>query len=129
VVSGSECDMTAPSAGRMMEGPGGAPLFDLRVRDGCRQSVFRSYDFRYIDPPNLTVLTGARRPGRPGRAHLQARGLPLKKAGSHDPWLDQSGADVERLDLCGQRSRIPVLFEHGVGCRSADSPPAAGTRG
>jgi choline dehydrogenase len=45
--------------GRMMEGAGGASIFDLRVRDGCRQSVFRSYVFPYMDRPNLTVLTGA----------------------------------------------------------------------
>jgi choline dehydrogenase len=31
--------------GRMMEGAGGCSLFDLRVRDGKRQSVFRSYTF------------------------------------------------------------------------------------
>jgi choline dehydrogenase len=45
--------------GRMMEGEGGASIFDLRARDGCRQSVFRSYVFPYMDRPNLTVLTGA----------------------------------------------------------------------
>jgi choline dehydrogenase len=45
--------------GRMMEGDGGASILDLRVRDGYRQSVFRSYVFPYMDRPNLTVLTGA----------------------------------------------------------------------
>src|SRR6202008_655462 len=45
--------------GRMMEGAGGASIFDLRARDGYRQSVFRSYVFPYMDRPNLTVLTGA----------------------------------------------------------------------
>jgi choline dehydrogenase len=45
--------------GRMMEGEGGASLLDLRVRDGKRQSVFRSYTFPYMDRPNLTVLTHA----------------------------------------------------------------------
>ena len=45
--------------GRMMEGDGGASLLDLRVRDGKRQSVFRSYTFPYMDRPNLTVLTHA----------------------------------------------------------------------
>src|ERR1700719_3610021 len=45
--------------GRMMEGEGGAAILDLRVRDGYRQSVFRSYVFPYLDRPNLTVLTGA----------------------------------------------------------------------
>src|SRR5467141_4325473 len=45
--------------GRMMEGAGGCSFFDLRVRDGKRQSVFRSYTFPYMDRPNLTVLTHA----------------------------------------------------------------------
>ena len=43
--------------GRMMEGDGGASILDLRVRDGKRQSVFRSYTFPYMDRDNLTVLT------------------------------------------------------------------------
>src|SRR5262249_6676396 len=45
--------------GRMMEGAGGASIADLRVHDGKRQSVFRSYVFPYLGRPNLTVLTGA----------------------------------------------------------------------
>jgi choline dehydrogenase len=45
--------------GRMMEADGGASILDLRVRDGKRQSVFRSYSFPYMDRSNLTVLTHA----------------------------------------------------------------------
>src|SRR6202011_2233212 len=45
--------------GRMMEGDGGASILDLCVRDGKRQSVFRSYAYPYMDRPNLTVLTHA----------------------------------------------------------------------
>jgi choline dehydrogenase len=45
--------------GRMMEGAGGSSILDLRIRDGKRQSVFRSYTFSYMDRPNLTVLTHA----------------------------------------------------------------------
>src|SRR5499427_3526709 len=45
--------------GRMMENGGGASILDLIVRDGRRQSVFRSYTFPYMDRPNLTVLTHA----------------------------------------------------------------------
>src|SRR6266853_1860141 len=45
--------------GRMMEGDGGASIIDLRVRDGKRLSVFRTYTFPYMDRPNLTVLTHA----------------------------------------------------------------------
>src|SRR5580658_7056551 len=43
--------------GRLMEGDGGASILDLRVRDGKRLSVFRTYAFPYMDRPNLTVLT------------------------------------------------------------------------
>ena len=35
--------------GRMMEADGGASILDLRVRNGNRQSVFRSYTFPYMD--------------------------------------------------------------------------------
>src|SRR3979490_879762 len=45
--------------GRLMEGDGGASVLDLRVRDGKRLSVFRTYVFPYMDRPNLTVLTHA----------------------------------------------------------------------
>jgi choline dehydrogenase len=45
--------------GRMMEGAGGCSLLDVRLRDGKRQSVFRSYTFPYMDRPNLTVLAHA----------------------------------------------------------------------
>lgn len=45
--------------GRMMEGEGGASIFDLLIRDGKRQSMLRSYTFPYMDRPNLTVLTHA----------------------------------------------------------------------
>jgi choline dehydrogenase-like flavoprotein len=42
--------------GRMMEADDGASVPDMRIRDGKRQSVFRSYVFPYMDRPNLTVL-------------------------------------------------------------------------
>jgi len=45
--------------GRMMEAGGGASVPDMRIRDGKRQSVFRSYVFPYMDRPNLTVLSHA----------------------------------------------------------------------
>src|SRR5215510_4987820 len=42
--------------GRMMETEGGAARTDVRIRDGKRQSIYRSYVFPYMDRPNLTVL-------------------------------------------------------------------------
>jgi choline dehydrogenase len=45
--------------GAMMEGDGGAAIANVRIRDGRRLSVFRSYVYPVMDRPNLTVLTGA----------------------------------------------------------------------
>jgi choline dehydrogenase len=45
--------------GSMMEGPEGASYFNLRIRDGRRQSIFRSYTFPLMNQRNLTVLPGA----------------------------------------------------------------------
>jgi len=45
--------------GKMMEGEGGASITDVRIHDGRRLSIFRSYTFPYMDRPNLTVLTHA----------------------------------------------------------------------
>jgi choline dehydrogenase len=45
--------------GEMMEGEGGAAIANVRIRDGRRLSVFRTYAYPYMDRHNLTVLTGA----------------------------------------------------------------------
>ncbi|MFK4771990.1 GMC family oxidoreductase [Rhizobium sp. ZW T2_16] len=45
--------------GEMMEGPGGASIAELRIRDGKRESVFGSYVRPLMSQPNLTVLTDA----------------------------------------------------------------------
>jgi choline dehydrogenase len=45
--------------GRIMEADGGASVADVRIRNGKRQSVFRSYVFPHMDRPNLTVLPHA----------------------------------------------------------------------
>lgn len=45
--------------GRMMEGPGGAAITDIRCRDNKRESVFHSYVHPQRNQPNLTVLTEA----------------------------------------------------------------------
>src|SRR6516162_4224333 len=45
--------------GRMMELAGGCSLVDETIRDGKRQSIFRSYVYPLMAQPNITVLTGA----------------------------------------------------------------------
>lgn len=47
------------SNGRMMEAAGGCALVDETVRDGKRQSIFRSYVYPLMAQSNLMVLTGA----------------------------------------------------------------------
>ena len=45
--------------GEMMEDEGGAAIANVRIRDGRRLSIFRTYTYPYMDRPNLTALTGA----------------------------------------------------------------------
>jgi choline dehydrogenase len=45
--------------GRMMEAAGGCAVVDETVRDGRRQSIYRSYVYPLMDRPSLTVLTRA----------------------------------------------------------------------
>jgi choline dehydrogenase len=48
----------ADQNGAMMEADAGAALSNVRIRDGKRRSVFRSYVYPWMDRSNLTVLTG-----------------------------------------------------------------------
>ena len=45
--------------GRMMEAAAGCAFADETVRNGRRQSIFRSYVYPIASQPNITVLTGA----------------------------------------------------------------------
>ncbi|MDM0106945.1 GMC family oxidoreductase N-terminal domain-containing protein [Variovorax sp. J22R24] len=45
--------------GRMMEGPGGASIANLCIKDGRRRNVPSHYLYPIMDQPNLTILTQA----------------------------------------------------------------------
>lgn len=45
--------------GEMMEGAGGAAIADLRIRDGKRESLYRSYVHPQLHRANLTVVKNA----------------------------------------------------------------------
>jgi choline dehydrogenase len=49
----------ADQNGVMQEGPGGAAITNVRIRDGRRLNVPASYLYPVMDQPNLTVLIGA----------------------------------------------------------------------
>jgi choline dehydrogenase len=49
----------ADQNGVMQEGPGGAAISNVRIRDGRRRNIPSDYLYPVMDQPNLTVLTGA----------------------------------------------------------------------
>jgi choline dehydrogenase len=96
--------------GLMMEGDGGASIMDVRVRDGMRQSVFRSYTFPYMDRPNLTVLCDA----------LVTRLVMNGKRASgveivHDGKVQRIAAGVEVVLSLGAIHTPKVLMLSGIG--------------
>jgi choline dehydrogenase len=121
----------------MMEGEGGASILDVRVRDGYRQSVFRSFVFPYLDRPNLTVLTSAlvtrvtfernRADGvefsQNGQSHCVGAGseVVLSLGAIHTPKVLMQSGVGDQTDL--QRHGIPVV-QHlpGVGQNLQDHP-------
>jgi choline dehydrogenase len=96
--------------GAMMEGPGGGAYFNLRIRDGRRQSIFRSYTFPLMNQPNLTVLTGT----------LVTRVLIERRAATGvecllDGKLHRFGASQEVILSLGAIHTPKVLMQSGVG--------------
>jgi choline dehydrogenase len=96
--------------GLMMEGGGGASIMDLRVRDGMRQSVFRSYVFPYMDRPNLTVLCHAL-VTRLVMSGKQASGVEIV----HDGKVRRIAAGVEVVLSLGAIHTPKVLMLSGIG--------------
>jgi choline dehydrogenase len=96
--------------GRMMEGEGGASIFDMLVREGKRQSVFRSYTFPLMDQPNLTVLTHAL------VTRLIFEG---KRVGgvemAYDGRTHRIGAGLEVVLSLGAIQTPKVLMQSGIG--------------
>jgi len=96
--------------GLMMEGIGGASIADLRVRDGMRQSVFRSYAFPYMDRPNLTVLCHAL-VTRLIMSGKQASGVEMVRDGK----VQRIAAGVEVILSLGAMHTPKVLMLSGIG--------------
>src|SRR5258708_15619019 len=96
--------------GMMMEGDGGASIIVLRVRDGMRQSVFRSYVFRHMDRRNLTVLCHAlvTRLVMNGK---QASGVEIV----HDGKVQHIAAKAEVVLSLGAIHTPKVLMLSGIG--------------
>jgi choline dehydrogenase len=96
--------------GRMMESDGGASIMDLRVRNGKRQSVFRSYVFPCMDRPNLTVLPHAvvNRIVFDGK---RASGIEISHLGA----IRRIDAGCEIILSCGAFHTPKILMQSGIG--------------
>jgi choline dehydrogenase len=94
----------------MMEADGGASIQDIRVRNGKRQSVFRSYVFPYMDRANLTVLSDAlvTRVTFEGK---RATGVEIYHGGKNK----QIRASVEVVLSLGAINTPKVLMQSGIG--------------
>jgi choline dehydrogenase len=96
--------------GAMMEGEGGCALFNVRLRDGKRHSLFRDYVYPFMDRPNLTVLTDAlvtRVKIHEGRAS----GVEFIKAGR----LQTADANSEIVLSLGAINTPKLLMQSGIG--------------
>lgn len=96
--------------GQMMEGAGGGALFNLRIRNGRRQSVFRTYAYPRMDRPNLTVLTGAlvTRVVLEGKRAVGVEFL-------HEGGLRRIAARHETVLSLGAVNTPKVLMQSGIG--------------
>jgi choline dehydrogenase len=99
--------------GRMMEGPGGAAISDINVRDGKRETIFRSYTYPIMDRPNLTVLTEATVTRVTFRGN-RATGVEFVY---HDTTLTV-GAELEVVLSLGAINTPKVLMYSGIGDES-----------
>lgn len=99
--------------GRLMESKSGASVIDMRVRDGKRQSVFRSYVFPYMDRPNLTVLARAQ-VNRIVFDGKRAVGIEISHAGTHH----RIDAGREIILSLGAFHTPKLLMQSGVGDRA-----------
>ena len=94
----------------MMEARSGASLTELLIRDGERQSIFRSYTSPYLDRPNLVVLTHAlvRRITFDG---TRATGVEILQQGT----VRRIAAHAEVVMSMGSINTPKVLMQSGVG--------------
>jgi choline dehydrogenase len=96
--------------GRMMEGPGGCALVEIRMRDWQRLSIFRSYTFPYMDRPNLTVLTST----PVTRLIFEGRRVSAVEF-TYQEKVHRIGAGLEVVLSLGAINTPKVLMQSGVG--------------
>jgi choline dehydrogenase len=98
--------------GEMMEGEGGCAVTELRMHDGRRLSIFRSYVYPMMDRPNLTVMPDAMisRILFDGKS---ATGVEVTVAGATRRFT----AKQEIILSCGAINTPKLLMQSGIGDR------------
>ena len=96
--------------GRMMEAARGASITDVRVRNGKRESIFRSYVYPLMHRPNLTVFTNALVTRLTFRGK-RATGVEVSYGGA----TYRFGATVEVVLSLGAIQTPKVLMQSGIG--------------
>ncbi len=96
--------------GEMMEKSGGAAIADLRIREGQRESVFRSYVYPLLDRPNLTVVSNA----LVSRLIVRGRKV-IGVEALIDGQLQQFNASCETVLSLGAIHTPKVLMQSGIG--------------
>ncbi len=97
--------------GRMMEGVGGTAIADLRLRNGKRESSFRSYAYPMLRKGHLAVVTNATVTRVLFRGR-RATGVELVRS---DGSLDRVDAAVEVILSLGAFNTPKVLMHSGIG--------------
>lgn len=96
--------------GVMMEGAGGVAMTNLRIRDGKRQSIFRSYVYPLLGQQNLTVLTHA----TVSRILIEGtRALGVEAV--IDGQTRRFEADIETVISLGAINTPKLLMQSGIG--------------
>ncbi len=121
--------------GEMMEGPGGAAISEMLVRDGRRNSLYRAYLRPNLNRPNLTVVTGALvlrvliERGRAVGVEVLRGGETLKVRAKHEVVLSLGAMHTPKVLMqsgIGEReelSRVGIGVAHhlpGVGANLQD---------
>ena len=95
----------------MQEGPGGAAIRNVRIRDGRRLNVPASYLYPVMDQPNLTVLTGA----HVNRLTVEGGTITGVSSRGRARSVDQAS---KRSRAVGRRIRPRLLMLSGIGDRA-----------
>ncbi len=104
---------------RSWRDPAALPTFNHRIRDGRRQSIFRSYTYPLMNQPNLTVL-----PGTPGHARGHRTGGRTGVECVLDGLSHRFLAPQEVILSLGAIQTPKVLMQSGVG--DAETPVSLG---